>query len=165
MLIYTAIYAVPKRIEAEFMAYSAHGRHPHNDAGSEHAGCRCIAGDDPHAASSYCSLTRYEIEHLKLLIAKLQRIQFGRRSEKIERQIEQLELKLEELEANRSEQAPPREQTFESANTRCICKTRPARRPLPHIFRARPRRMSRATVLPRVRRHAEQAWRRRLGGA
>ena len=39
-----------------------------------------------------------EIEHLKLLIAKLRRMQFGRKSEKLERQIEQLELKLEELE-------------------------------------------------------------------
>jgi len=42
-----------------------------------------------------------EIEHLKLLIAKLRRMQFGRKSEKLERQIEQLELKLEELEAAR----------------------------------------------------------------
>src|ERR1700687_130479 len=49
---------------------------------------------------------RTEIEHLTLLIAKLQRMQFGRRSEKVERQIEQLELKLEELEANRAELAP-----------------------------------------------------------
>ena len=31
-----------------------------------------------------------EIEHLKLLLAKLQRMQFGRKSEKLERQIEQL---------------------------------------------------------------------------
>ncbi len=45
---------------------------------------------------------RSEIEHLKLLIAKLRRMQFGRRSEKVERQIEQLELKLEELEASRA---------------------------------------------------------------
>ena len=52
----------------------------------------------------------HEIEHLKLLIAKLQRMQFGRKSEKVERQIEQLTLKLEELEASRAEreqQAPP----------------------------------------------------------
>jgi transposase len=48
-----------------------------------------------------------EIEHLKLLIAKLRRMQFGRRSEKVERQIEQLELKLEELEANRCEHVQP----------------------------------------------------------
>jgi transposase len=41
-----------------------------------------------------------EIEHLKLLIAKLHRMQFGRKSEKRARQIEQLELRLEELQAN-----------------------------------------------------------------
>lgn len=44
-----------------------------------------------------------EIEHLKLLIAKLRRQQFGRKSEKVERQIEQLELRLGELEASRTE--------------------------------------------------------------
>lgn len=41
-----------------------------------------------------------EIEHLKSLITKLRRMQFGRRSEKLDRQIEQLELRLEELEAD-----------------------------------------------------------------
>src|SRR5882762_7095392 len=35
----------------------------------------------------------HEIEHLKLLIAKLRRMQFGRKSEKLDRQIEQLELR------------------------------------------------------------------------
>ena len=38
-----------------------------------------------------------EIERLKLLIDKLKRMVFGRRSEKLTRQIEQLELELEEL--------------------------------------------------------------------
>jgi len=38
-----------------------------------------------------------EIEHLKPLIAKLRKRQYGRSSEKLDRQIEQLELKLEEL--------------------------------------------------------------------
>jgi transposase len=38
-----------------------------------------------------------EIERLKLIIAKLQRLQFGRRSERLDREIEQLELRLEEL--------------------------------------------------------------------
>jgi transposase len=70
---------------------------------------------------------RTEIEHLMLLIAKLQRMQFGRKSEKVERQIEQLELKLEELEANRSEQAPPLEQPSPTPRTA----SKPARRPLP----------------------------------
>src|SRR6266404_1683980 len=45
-----------------------------------------------------------EIEHLKLLIAKLRRQQFGRSSEKREYQIEQLELRLEELEARRTKE-------------------------------------------------------------
>jgi len=72
----------------------------------------------------------HEIEHLKLLIAKLQRMQFGRRSEKIERQIEQLELKLEELEVNRGEQAPPPEQPSSSTSTPPVA-NKPARRPLP----------------------------------
>lgn len=49
----------------------------------------------------------HEIEHLKLLIAKLQRMQFGRKSEKIARQIEQLELKLEELETERTKEEAP----------------------------------------------------------
>ncbi|CAB3808234.1 IS66 family transposase [Pararobbsia alpina] len=41
-----------------------------------------------------------EIEHLRLLIAKLRRMQFGRKSEKLDHQIEQLELRLEDLEAD-----------------------------------------------------------------
>jgi len=45
-----------------------------------------------------------EIERLKLLIAKLRRTQFGRKSEKLEWEIEQLELKLDELEASRAQQ-------------------------------------------------------------
>ena len=56
-----------------------------------------------------------EIEHLKLVIAKLKRLQFGRRSEKLDQEIEQLELRLEELrkfvavgieQADRAELAP-----------------------------------------------------------
>ena len=71
----------------------------------------------------------HQIEHLKLLIAKLQRMQFGRRSEKVERQIEQLELKLEELEANRGESAPAVQQP--AAASTSAPAARPARRPLP----------------------------------
>src|SRR3984957_420808 len=44
-----------------------------------------------------------EIEHLKRLIAKLRRMQFGRKSEKLDRQIEQLELRLDELQATQAE--------------------------------------------------------------
>jgi hypothetical protein len=72
----------------------------------------------------------HEIQHLKLLIAKLQRMQFGRRSEKVERQIEQLELKLEELEANRAESTPVVEQPAAVASIAAPT-AKPARRPLP----------------------------------
>ena len=44
-----------------------------------------------------------EIEHLKLWIPKLRRMQFGRKSEKLDHQIEQLELQLEDLQADDAE--------------------------------------------------------------
>jgi transposase len=50
--------------------------------------------------------SRAEIEHLKLIIAKLKRLQFGRRSEKLDREIEQLELRLEELQVSSAPAAP-----------------------------------------------------------
>jgi hypothetical protein len=46
-----------------------------------------------------------EIEKLMLQIAKLRRMQFGRSSERITRQIEQLELRLEELQTGEAEVA------------------------------------------------------------
>ena len=68
-----------------------------------------------------------EIEHLKLLIAKLRRQQFGRKSEKLDREIEQLELRLDELEATQAEKAAP-SQTPAVPPAKA---TKPARRPLP----------------------------------
>ena len=70
-----------------------------------------------------------EIEHLKLLLAKLRRMQFGRKSEKLERQIEQLELKLEELEtakASRDSQFAPASDLSQKPMAQ-----RPARQALP----------------------------------
>lgn len=80
----------------------------------------------------------HEIEHLKLLIAKLQRMQFGHKSEKVERQIEQLELKLEELETSRAEQEQAQESTPAPSTPprEASPKRRPSRRPLPeHLLR------------------------------
>ena len=48
-----------------------------------------------------------EVEHLQLLIARLQRMQFGRKSEKLAQQIEQLELRLEELQSEPLEDSSP----------------------------------------------------------
>ncbi|PMS36268.1 transposase [Trinickia symbiotica] len=66
-----------------------------------------------------------EVEHLKLLIAKLRRMQFGRKSEKLDRQIEQLELRLEDLQAD--EGAAP----VEIPKTARTAPEAPHRKPLP----------------------------------
>src|ERR1700756_533719 len=71
-----------------------------------------------------------EIEHLKLLIAKLRRMQFGRSSEKLDRQIEQLELRLGELEENRTKEWVTQESTTAEKAV-----ARPVRRPLPEHLR------------------------------
>jgi transposase len=67
-----------------------------------------------------------DIEHLQLVIAKLRRMMFGSKSEKVAHDIEQLELKLEELETVRAEQAS---QAVAAASDKPSA--RPARRPLP----------------------------------
>ena len=59
-----------------------------------------------------------EIEKLKFQIAKLRRMQFGRSSERIARQIAQLELRLEELEAGMAEDATRAEAEVEAAEPR-----------------------------------------------
>ncbi|MFC2255080.1 IS66 family transposase [Labrys portucalensis] len=51
------------------------------------------------AAVTAVQLGRLQIEKLKVQLARLRRMQFGRSSERLEREIQQLELKLEELEA------------------------------------------------------------------
>jgi len=53
--------------------------------------------DDVEQLKELLRSAHAEIDHLKLIIAKLQRLQFGRRSEKLQREIEQMELRLEEL--------------------------------------------------------------------
>src|SRR5258708_36310758 len=73
-----------------------------------------------------------EIESLQLLIAKLRRTQFGRKSEKLDRQIAQLELKLEELQAQQAEHGREAESPLPpAASSGLHTSDRPARRPLP----------------------------------
>ena len=66
-----------------------------------------------------------EIDQLKLLIAKLRRMQFGRSSEKLSREIDQLELRLEELQTAQAQtttvEPPAPERNAE----------KPVRKPLP----------------------------------
>ena len=92
-----------------------------------------------------------EIEHLKLLLAKLQRMQFGRRSERLARQIEQLELRLEELEAKPSESAQPSESPVSPAASSILISspTKPARRSLPdHLPRQTQRHEPKESACP-----------------
>src|SRR5450432_807605 len=91
-----------------------------------------------------------EIEHLKLLLAKLQRMQFGRKSEKLERQIEQLELWLEDLEAKSAGSTSPEESQFApSAPSILITTAKPRRRPLPeHLPRTTETHLPQASVCP-----------------
>ncbi|MBK6280007.1 MAG: IS66 family transposase [Gammaproteobacteria bacterium] len=65
------------------------------------------------------------IEYLKLQIAKLKRMQFGRSSEKLNAQIEQLELIVEDLEQEQARTAP------EAVTDAKVAKQAPVRRPLP----------------------------------
>ena len=89
-----------------------------------------------------------EIEHLKLLLVKLHRMQFGRKSEKLQRQIEQLELRLEELESSRSGKVNPPEPSSVAA-TRSATTAKPARRALPdHLPRQTRRHEPKETVCP-----------------
>jgi transposase len=90
-----------------------------------------------------------EIEHLKLLLAKLHRMQFGRKSEKLERQIEQLELRLEELESNRSKKEPNAPESAPVTASSTPPATKPTRRPLPdHLPRQTRKHEPKETVCP-----------------
>jgi transposase len=66
-----------------------------------------------------------EIEKLKIELARLRRMQFGRSSEKLDQTIAQLELTLEELEASESELLAP------AVSMPTVEKPKPARRALP----------------------------------
>src|SRR3954451_22010507 len=68
-----------------------------------------------------------EIDHLRLLILKLKRMQFGHKSEKLDKQILQLELRLEDLATHQSCCV----ESAVSANSSAVNAAKPARRPLP----------------------------------
>ena len=73
-----------------------------------------------------------EIEKLKFQLAKLRRMQFGRSSERINRQIAQLELRLEELESAAAEDdAKAEAQIPDPAAAATRKRNKPKRKPLP----------------------------------
>ena len=71
-------------------------------------------------------LRALEIEKLRFQIAKLRRMQFGRSSERITRQIEQLELQLEELETGTAAVSEAVEDAVSIGD-----RAQPKRKPLP----------------------------------
>jgi transposase len=92
-----------------------------------------------------------EIEHLKLLLAKLQRMQFGRKSEKLTQQIEQLELRLEELQSRSAESTSQPESPAAAMVPSLLIgpPAKPARRPLPdHLLRQTQRHEPKESACP-----------------
>jgi transposase len=87
---------------------------------------------DPAAMKVMIADQHAVIEHLKLVIAKLRRMQFGRRSEKVDRQIEQFELQLEDLQARCAE---PVQQPVSAPAPKAAPSTAGKRRPLPEHLR------------------------------
>jgi transposase len=82
------------------------------------------------AAQALLLSRQLEIEQLKLQIARLRRMQFGRSSEQLNDQISQLEFKLEELESQ--------EATLPMAPPATAARNKSVRRPLPaHLPRER----------------------------
>jgi transposase len=72
-----------------------------------------------------------ELETLKLLLSKLRRMQFGRKSEKLQRHIEQLELRLEDLQLAQASEQIQRSESSSAESSWPAAKMKPTRRPLP----------------------------------
>src|SRR5882672_1161087 len=78
------------------------------------------------------------IAHMKLVIAKLRREQYGQSSERGRKVLDQLELQLEELEAETSENAIAAEDKAAGVAVKSFARQRPVRAPLPaHLPRER----------------------------
>ncbi|WP_211364278.1 transposase, partial [Propionivibrio limicola] len=99
-----------------------------------------VLPDNPALLKALVSAQQAEIEHLKFVIAKLRRMQFGRRSEQLDETVAQLELALEELESGRgelsgNEPAEPAEPDESAPATEpepaAPATSRPRRKPLP----------------------------------
>jgi hypothetical protein len=88
--------------------------------------CQC----ELKAAETAVQLKALEIEKLRFQIAKLRRMQFGRSSERITRQIAQLEFQLEELETGAAEDTARAEATEPPASASQRA-NKPKRKPLP----------------------------------
>src|SRR5258707_504793 len=90
------------------------------------------------AAEARASGAETMIAHMKLVIAKLRREQYGQSSERGRKVLDQLELQLEELEAETSENAVTTEEKTAGTAVKSFTRGRPVRAPLPaHLPRER----------------------------
>src|SRR6266852_4631004 len=90
------------------------------------------------AAAARASGAEALIAHMKLVIAKLRREQYGQSSERGRKVLDQLELQLEELEAETSENAVTAEDKAAGVVVKSFARQRPVRAPLPaHLPRER----------------------------
>ena len=97
----------------------------------DNAQARARLPDDVEALKAMVLQRDSEIEQLKLFIGKLKRMQFGRSSERLDREVEQLELRLEELQTQSAFNVVRAEGTNPE-------KRKPVRQPLPeHLPRER----------------------------
>ena len=83
------------------------------------------------AAEARASGAEAMIAHMKLVIAKLRREQYGQPSERGRQVLDQLELQLEELEAETTEDAVTAEEKVAGAAVKNFAHRRPLRAPLP----------------------------------
>ena len=92
------------------------------------------------AAAARASGAEALIAHMKLVIAKLRREQYGQSSERGRKGLDQLELQLEELEAETSENAVRAEEKTAVTAVKSFTRGRPVRAPLPaHLPPGAPR--------------------------
>src|SRR6476660_3049177 len=90
------------------------------------------------AAEARASGAEALIAHMKLVIAKLRREQYGQSSERGRKVLDQLELQLEELEAETSENAVTAADKAAGVAVKSFARQRPVRAPLPaHLPRER----------------------------
>jgi transposase len=90
------------------------------------------------AAEARASGAEALIAHMKLVIAKLRREQYGQSSERGRKVLDQLELQLEELETETSENAVAAEDKAAGVAVKSFARRRPVRAPLPaHLPRER----------------------------
>ncbi|MBW0008231.1 MAG: IS66 family transposase [Sphingomonas sp.] len=89
-------------------------------------------------AEAQATASQALVAHLKLLIAKLRREQYGQSSERGRKLLDQLELQLEELEADATEAAVTAETKADPTVVESFTRRRPVRAPLPaHLPRER----------------------------